>query len=76
VACTSTIPLAPTADVDTIVFVHGLWMTPLSWEHWATRGAWCRQGAVPGRQREPQPQGWEATADDALSWALANVRTP
>jgi pimeloyl-ACP methyl ester carboxylesterase len=33
----STIQLAPTADVDTIVFVHGLWMTPLSWEHWATR---------------------------------------
>jgi pimeloyl-ACP methyl ester carboxylesterase len=22
---------------ETIVFVHGLWMTPLSWEHWADR---------------------------------------
>jgi pimeloyl-ACP methyl ester carboxylesterase len=22
---------------DTIVFVHGLWMTPLSWEHWKAR---------------------------------------
>ena len=22
---------------DTIVLVHGLWMTPLSWEHWVER---------------------------------------
>lgn len=22
---------------DTIVLIHGLWMTPLSWEHWVTR---------------------------------------
>ena len=22
---------------DTIVLIHGLWMTPLSWEHWAAR---------------------------------------
>src|SRR5678815_1940423 len=28
---------APTPDVDTIVFIHGLWMTPLSWEHWVER---------------------------------------
>lgn len=28
----ATDPTKPTAD--TIVFVHGLWMTPLSWEHW------------------------------------------
>jgi alpha-beta hydrolase superfamily lysophospholipase len=22
---------------NTVVFIHGLWMTPLSWEHWAAR---------------------------------------
>ena len=25
---------APTAAPDTVVLVHGLWMTPRSWEHW------------------------------------------
>lgn len=25
------------APPDTVVLVHGLWMTPLSWEHWVTR---------------------------------------
>ena len=22
---------------DTIVLIHGLWLTPLSWEHWVER---------------------------------------
>jgi pimeloyl-ACP methyl ester carboxylesterase len=26
-----------TAAPDTIVLIHGLWMTPLAWEHWVTR---------------------------------------
>ena len=26
-----------TAAPDTIVLIHGLWMTPLSWEHWVER---------------------------------------
>jgi alpha-beta hydrolase superfamily lysophospholipase len=26
----------PTAP-DTIVLIHGLWMTPLAWEHWVAR---------------------------------------
>jgi pimeloyl-ACP methyl ester carboxylesterase len=26
-----------TARPDTIVFIHGLWMTALSWEHWTAR---------------------------------------
>ena len=26
-------PAAP----DTIVLIHGLWLTPLSWEHWVDR---------------------------------------
>jgi pimeloyl-ACP methyl ester carboxylesterase len=25
------------ADADTIVLIHGLWMTPRSWEHWIPR---------------------------------------
>jgi len=27
----------PATEVDTIVLIHGLWMTPLSWEHWVER---------------------------------------
>ena len=27
----------PGSTVDTIVLIHGLWMTPLSWEHWVER---------------------------------------
>jgi pimeloyl-ACP methyl ester carboxylesterase len=25
------------APTDTVVLIHGLWMTPLAWEHWVTR---------------------------------------
>jgi len=25
------------ARADTVVLIHGLWMTPLAWEHWVTR---------------------------------------
>jgi pimeloyl-ACP methyl ester carboxylesterase len=28
---------APSNDPQTIVLIHGMWMTPLSWEHWAAR---------------------------------------
>ena len=27
----------PGSTVDTVVLIHGLWMTPLSWEHWVER---------------------------------------
>jgi pimeloyl-ACP methyl ester carboxylesterase len=27
----------PEAETDTIVLIHGLWMTPLAWEHWDQR---------------------------------------
>ncbi|MET8836018.1 alpha/beta fold hydrolase [Micromonospora sp. NPDC004540] len=30
---------APTGRVDTIVLIHGLWMTSRSWEHWVDRYA-------------------------------------
>lgn len=29
----------PQAQTDTVVLIHGLWMTPLSWEHWVARYA-------------------------------------
>jgi hypothetical protein len=25
------------AGTNTVVLIHGLWMTPLSWEHWVAR---------------------------------------
>ncbi|MEV5692635.1 alpha/beta hydrolase [Micromonospora globbae] len=28
---------APQGDADTVVLIHGLWMTPRSWEHWVDR---------------------------------------
>ena len=27
---------------DTIVLIHGLWMTPLAWEHWVADAAFAR----------------------------------
>ncbi|VWD36622.1 MULTISPECIES: alpha/beta hydrolase [Burkholderia] len=27
----------PETPTDTVVLIHGLWMTPLSWEHWVNR---------------------------------------
>jgi pimeloyl-ACP methyl ester carboxylesterase len=29
--------MSTTSPADTIVLIHGLWMTPLSWEHWIAR---------------------------------------
>src|SRR5215831_10170897 len=29
--------MEPEARTDTVVLIHGLWMTPLSWEHWVAR---------------------------------------
>src|SRR4051812_3524280 len=41
-----------------IVLIHGLWMTPLSWEHWveryAARGHEVLAPAWPGLGREPK----------------------
>ena len=42
-----------TSTPDTIVLVHGFWVTPRSWEHWieryeskGLRGGFFREGAV------------------------------
>ena len=48
---------------DTIVLIHGLWTTPLSWEHWVERYTdhaldWAtRNAAEPRRQPAMQPAG-------------------
>jgi pimeloyl-ACP methyl ester carboxylesterase len=46
------------ADAHPIVLIHGMWMTPLSWEHWASRyrerGHEVVTPAWPGLDREPE----------------------
>ena len=44
--------------MSTIVLIHGMWMTPLSWEHWAERfsgqGHQVLAPAWPGLEAEPE----------------------
>ena len=46
------------AGAHTIVLIHGMWMTPLSWEHWASRytgsGHRVLAPAWPGLEAEPE----------------------
>ena len=48
---------AASNDPQTIVLIHGMWMTPLSWEHWAERyrgrGHEVLAPAWPGLDAEP-----------------------
>ena len=48
---------APPTDPHTVVLIHGMWMTPLSWEHWAERyrerGHRVLAPAWPGLDAEP-----------------------
>jgi pimeloyl-ACP methyl ester carboxylesterase len=61
---TSAAPSPP--STQTIVLIHGMWMTPLSWEHWVSRynerghrvlaPAWPGLGAEPQElRRDPSP---------------------
>ncbi|MDO3687653.1 alpha/beta hydrolase [Micromonospora sp. C28ISP2-4] len=70
---------APTGRVDTIVLIHGLWMTSRSWEHWAERYAARRfrvlTPAWPGMDREveelradPSPIAAQRIADIAAHY--------
>jgi pimeloyl-ACP methyl ester carboxylesterase len=48
----------PRGSTDTIVLIHGLWMTPLSWEHWierfSARGYRVLAPAWPGLDGDPE----------------------
>jgi alpha-beta hydrolase superfamily lysophospholipase len=62
----------------TIVLIHGLFVTPLSWEHRIQRYSAGGHDAIapafkefPGRPHFTLGvDGWEEVADDALHWAL------
>lgn len=45
-------------NAQTIVLIHGMWMTPLSWEHWVSRyrerGHTVLAPAWPGLDKEPE----------------------
>jgi pimeloyl-ACP methyl ester carboxylesterase len=61
---------------DTIVLIHGLWMTPLAWEHWAARyeerGFTVLTPGYPGI--EPGEAGVAALRQDASAIAGVGVR--
>jgi pimeloyl-ACP methyl ester carboxylesterase len=46
------------SNAQTIVLIHGMWMTPLSWEHWASRyrerGHNVLAPAWPGLDKDPE----------------------
>ena len=46
------------AERATVVLIHGMWMTPLSWEHWVNhytdRGHRVLAPAWPGLDAEPE----------------------
>jgi pimeloyl-ACP methyl ester carboxylesterase len=51
-------PASDSASAETIVLIHGMWMTPLSWEHWVShytdRGHRVLAPAWPGLDKEPE----------------------
>ncbi|MFJ2771002.1 alpha/beta hydrolase [Streptomyces sp. NPDC087300] len=61
---------------DTVVLIHGLWMTPLSWEHWVThyeqRGLRVVTPGYPGI--EPGEAGVEAIRADSSPLVKLGVR--
>ncbi|MFF4369266.1 alpha/beta hydrolase [Streptomyces sp. NPDC001594] len=64
------------AATDTVVLIHGLWMTPLSWEHWVTRyearGMKVLTPGYPGIQ--PGTEGVDALRRDPSPLAGLGVR--
>jgi pimeloyl-ACP methyl ester carboxylesterase len=51
-------PSSESGSAETIVLIHGMWMTPLSWEHWSGRytgrGHRVLAPAWPGLDKEPE----------------------
>src|ERR1700734_4326941 len=61
---------------DTVVLIHGLWMTPLAWEHWVSRyearGVTVLTPGYPGI--EPGTAGVTALREDPSVLAHIGVR--
>ena len=78
-------PPRVSAVPKTIVFVHGMYMTPLCWEHWVPfferRGYRCVAPAWPGRDRpveelrgrHPDPELGRLTLRDVVEHVAATV---
>src|SRR5262245_32022189 len=68
--------MQPEARSNTVVLIHGLWMTPLSWEHWVARyeqrGMRVVTPGYPGI--EPGLAGVEALRKDPTPLAGLGVR--
>lgn len=68
---TETTPRTTTVNADTIVLIHGLWMTPRSWEHWVrfyeARGFRVLAPAYPGLEVEVDALREDASPIAALS---------
>ena len=68
--------MQPKEAADTVVLIHGLWMTPLAWEHWvnryAQRGLRVITPGYPGV--EPGMAGVEALRRDPSLLANLGVR--
>lgn len=64
------------AEADTVVLIHGLWMTPLAWEHWISR--YQQRGfkvVAPGYPGiEPGEAGVDALRRDPSPLANLGVR--
>lgn len=70
---------------NTIVFIHGMYMTPLCWEHWVaffqSKGYTCIAPAWPGRDkaidtlRKPDAQLGSLTLKDVIDHVANTVKT-
>jgi pimeloyl-ACP methyl ester carboxylesterase len=60
-----------TAAADTVILIHGLWMTPRSWEHWVphyeSKGYRVLTPAYPGLEVEVEALRADPTPIEALS---------
>jgi pimeloyl-ACP methyl ester carboxylesterase len=72
---------------QTVVFIHGMFMTPLCWEHWITRfqaqGYTCTAPAWPGRDasiealqaRHPDPELGQLTLEAVVEHCANHIKT-
>ncbi len=68
----STAPDSPQAE--NIVLIHGMWMTPHSWQGWVEV---TESKEYPGRTHFTAGMaGWEEVADYALNWAREHAQKP